>query len=386
MTDVHPPPQRQNGSGSQRPSTESRYRRSRSTIVIGTLLAMPMALAANLASARTEIVRWTHPNVGAIARFEVLVGTSSRNYGAPVSVGLPQADALGVFSASVDVADGADVFLAIRAVDTSGRVSLPSNERFRPAPAVSPPPPPPSSPAPTPGVSAGSVIPPDPNAVVRFDFDSGSAPNWLDTRANNSMLVDDSLFTVVSVGGNPALSTRSGSLNIHSHFVGSPSGLKNLILTGRLAIETAGGGAGVTAYSQYPSSDTYYRLRTNGGNYTFELAGHPHSTFDCRGTTDTGVVAEVGSWYEFELTIANEGAANRISASVWKQGSPRPTTPQAECLDSTANRPLSGTIGVWSGGTGAKYWDDLEVVPISGTAAPTGPPLPPVLLNVEAVN
>ena len=86
------------------------------------------------------------------------------------------------------------------------------------------------------------------------------------------------------------------------------------------------------------------------------------------------------------MTIVNEGTGNRMTATVWKQGDPKPSSPQANCVDTASNRPLSGTVGVWSGGTGAKYWDDLEVVAISGPPAPTGPPDPPILLSVEPVN
>jgi hypothetical protein len=367
----------------------SRSRFTKSSIILGLLFLAMLPFAAGVASARTEVMRWTHAAPENLVRFEALVRTSSQNYGAPTSLGLPQADAQGIYEASIVVADDADVFLVVRAVDNSAQVSPPSNQRFRAAPTSSGgggttvEPPIVTEPPIISSLENGTEIPPNPDAIARFDFDSGTATNWLDTGAHSSMVEDDTLFSVVSVGGNSALTTQSGSPNIHSHFVGNPSNLQNLTLTGRMAIETTSGDVGVTAYSQYPTADTYYRLRTNVDTASFELAGHPHSSSSCSGTIDTGVVAKAGVWYQFELVIANAGSANRIAATVWQQGSPRPSSPQVECFDSASNRPLAGTIGVWSAGSSAKYWDDLEIVAVSGPVVTAEPPLPPILISVE---
>jgi hypothetical protein len=345
-----------------------------SSMTMGLLIVASLVLAAEVASARTETLRWTHPVPQDLARFEAFIGTSSGAYGAPSSLGLPQADGQGVFSATIEVADEADVYIAIRAVDNAGLTSSLSNERIRIAPGSG------GSGDTSGGLSTGTEIPANLDALVRFDFNSNAAADWFDTAAENSMSQDDRLFTVFSIGSNPALTTQSASTNIHSHFVGDPSAFRNIVLTGRMAVGNSGGAVGVTAYSQYPSADVYYRLRSTGGGGNFSLSGHPDS---CSGNADTGVPLQVDVWYEFELTISNEGVANRISASVWKQGAPKPGSPQAECVDSSTSRPLAGTVGVWAMGTGTKYWDDLEVVALPGTTGGSGPPEPPVLLRVE---
>ena len=366
----------------------TKFRRSsiRSSVGTGFIFLSALLLVAGVASAREEVLRWTHPDASGLARFQALVGSSPGNYGAPISLGLPQPDAQGVYSASISVADDANVYVAMQAVDSAGVASFPSNERYRPSPTA----PPPDggsggtsdiSPTPT-SLAQGVQIPADPNATLRFDFNSGTASNWLDTESDNSMTANDTLFTVGSVGNDPALRTTSTATNIHSHFVGSPNNLNNLVYTGRMATDDSGGGVGVTAYSQYPTADIYYRLRSERAGNPFVLAGHPHN---CSGNDNTGVVLRENTWYEFELSITNESVGTRISAKVWKQGDSKPSSAQAECVDSSPSRNLLGTIGVWSMRSGGKYWDDLQVVTAAGDGSgsgSSGPIAPPRLIEV----
>jgi hypothetical protein len=359
------------------------------SIATGFLGLVALLLSTGVATARTEVLRWTHPDPSGIARFEALVGTSSGNYGAPVFLGLPTPDSDGVFSASIEVADDADVYFAMQAVNDAGEVSPPSNERYRAAPST-------TSGGTTSGTGStggttsgsgletGSEIPATADALLRFDFASGSQTDWQDTTANNGLSADDSLFSVQSIGGNPALTTQSTDTNIHSHFVGEPSDLTNVVYTGRMAIASSGGGVGVTAYSQYPSADVYYRLRVIRDGDTFQIANHYDS---CSGDTNTGVTAQPGVWYEFEFTVSSTGSANRITAKVWKQGDAKPSSPQADCEDSASGRPGSGTIGVWSMGSGEKLWDDLEVSATSsgGSVIVSEPLSPPVLISIDPV-
>lgn len=332
--------------------------------------------AARVSEARVEILRWTHPNVAEIQRFEAQVGLQSGVYTETIDLGKPQADAEGIYSNSIDVGDQDSVFIVLVGIGTTGLSSMVSNEIQRSGSSTG---------GADTGSAGGSVT--DPAGVNRFEFSEISADSdWLDTRSGNSMIEDDSLFTVVNVSGNPALSTSSPDQNIHSHLRGSSNYRSNVRIRGRMSIDTNTAGVGVTAYSQYPTSDIYYRLRRTEGN-TFELAAHTTNTLTCS-SSDTGVLPEVGSWYEFELTIENLPDRNRIRASVWKQGSQQPAVPQAECFDFAPTRPLGGTVGVWSMSSGQKFWDDLEIMPLSGSGLEGGsltPPTPPILIDVVPV-
>jgi hypothetical protein len=353
------------------------YRRIRALFQLN--LAMRAALllcvvlcGAKVASARDEVLRWTHPDTASIQAFEALVGTQQGNYVQVFDLGLPQADGQGVMSNSIEVGDNENVYIAIRAIGLTGLASPASNERLRAAPSGGTTPPP---------GEAGATLPPtDPAAITHIDFATAPISDWLDTQAGNSMIEDSSLFSIASFSGESSLSTQSEATNIHSHFVGSPNIWSNVVIRGRMAASSANSGIGVTAYSQYPSSDTYYRLRSSGAS-TFEISSHPDGGFACAGA-DTGVSPKAGVWYEFEWSIENLSAGNRIEARVWLQGDARPSSAQAECLDTTAGRPLAGAIGVWSMGTGQKYWDDFEIVTLSGAGAVGEPPAPPILIDV----
>ena len=211
-------------------------------------------------------------------------------------------------------------------------------------------------------VDGGVPTQPIPGAANRFDFTSSavglSSPPWFDTRANYSRTEDDSLFGVVALGTNRVLHSDSTEDAIHSHTEGSGNVWTNFVLHGRMAVDHPAATIGVTTYSQYPASDAYYRLANNNGG-SFVLEGRPG--LSCSGV-DTGVVAAAGTWYRFELDVVDRGTTNEIRAKIWREGDSEPGAFQVTCVDATNNRPRQGTIGVYSGGAGQKYWDDIEIV------------------------
>jgi hypothetical protein len=98
-----------------------------------------------VAQARTEVLRWTHPDAGSVASFEIYFGTASRVYRTPVDTGKPAPDATGVYSATLAIpADVEDepLYIALRAIGEDGQKSAFSNERIRTPEGYEPPPPP----------------------------------------------------------------------------------------------------------------------------------------------------------------------------------------------------------------------------------------------------
>lgn len=333
-----------------------------------------LALFAVAAEAREEILRWRHSDPGRVAHFEASIGTTPGaesqvlNLGKPVPVD-------GVFYATITVSDDLDAYIRLRAVADDASASPFSAERMRPGDSLSAP------------VAGGTASPANPDAIARYDFGSDPAgtavSGWVDTGANNSLVRDDTLFSVASIDGNRVLTTSSYATDIHSHreLQGVPYSL--LTYTGRMATDRDSGALGVTAHSQYPLSNVYYRLG-RAANGRFEITGHPD--LNCA-NPDTGVTPAAGTWMRFEMTITEQSGSTRIDARVWPDGQARPVTAQAMCTDSSAQRSLAGTVGVWASGVGRKYWDDLEVTvpdgaPGSGTNAP---PAPPVLLQIIPV-
>ena len=195
-----------------------------------------------------------------------------------------------------------------------------------------------------------------------FDtYTTASDPvDWIDTAANNSMAENDTLFEIFDLNGNKVFGTTSTQTNIHSHHTGAGiDALSGYEYSGRMMMTSSNGDIGITFFSQYPNTDTYYRLRKYGTD-AFHIAPHPHGT-QVGGDTDTGVFPSPNVWYWFRILVEDTGSHTEIRAKVWPENSVEPAEWQLDCYDSSASRLKAGTIGVWSMGSGSKYWDNLTV-------------------------
>jgi hypothetical protein len=351
---------------------------------LAVLVAACLALPAG-AWARTETIRWSYSDASRVTGFRVHLGASSGTYSSTLEVGKPS-PVSGVYSVTVSVADGAVAYSAISAYNAT-QTSPYSNERRLDPPATTPPPPPPPPPPDPP------PPPPPTGASWSSAFESHAAGDdpsgWVDTRANNSMATDDALFEVKAIGSNKAFATSSTETNIHSHFVTSESARWSAYeFTGRMRISDANGGIGVTALSQYPQRDQYYRLRRlKGASYTaFHLAPHPDAKVVSCASRSTGVSPAANTWYRFRFQVSAGSAATTVRAKVWTDGSAEPSAWQVDCRDDRSDRYVAGAPGVWSMGPGSKFWDDLAIVPLGGSGPAPEPdpdaevPAAPILL------
>jgi len=90
--------------------------------------------APSMAEARTELLRWTHPDPGSVAGFNVYFGTVSRSYGDPVNAEKPTPDSAGIHSFNLQVpvsVENERLYIAVTALDGDGQESAYSNERIR---------------------------------------------------------------------------------------------------------------------------------------------------------------------------------------------------------------------------------------------------------------
>jgi len=191
-------------------------------------------------------------------------------------------------------------------------------------------------------------------------YAAGTDPvNWLDTGAGNSMEEDDGLFQVFDLSGEKVLGTTSSEPNIHSHYLGiETDGLSSYEFSGRLMRTTTNGSIGVTFFSQYPTTDAYYRLRIIGTD-SFQLSAH--GTTVQGDSIDTGVIATPNVWYEFAIAVEDSGTQTEIRAKVWQEGTAEPLNWQIIAFDDSPDRLTAGKVGVWSYLAGGRYWDDLTV-------------------------
>lgn len=363
-------------------------RSNRRRLAMIAFLALVGVMAAFQAHARPELLRWAHPSPGEVQDFEARVRAADGSGEQILSLSVP-ALRDGIYEATIEVGDG-NKLIALRAVGPGGVLSDWSSERFRADPSASD-----SGGSGDDGgsgdsgdgsvpVAGGTPLTPTPGATQRFDFtgstDGTSVAPWVDTRANYSLQTDDALFGVTTLGSNSVLFSDSTANDIHSHADGNGNVWSDFELRGRMAIDHPSAAIGVTTYSQYRTGDAYYRLgRTSGG--PFVLEGRPALSCSSSGTP---VTPAAGEWYRFELDVQDTGSSNQIRAKVWRQGDAEPSGYSLSCVDSSAQRPSGGRIGVWSGGTGSKYWDDFEVVLGQGSGT-TEPPAPPVLIQIIPV-
>ena len=198
--------------------------------------------------------------------------------------------------------------------------------------------------------------------------------NWFDTARDNSMSHDEAMFKVFDVEGQKVSGTaQTATTNIHSHYIGAGSeSWTNYEYTGRMRISGVRDGIGVTFFSDYPNTDSYYRLRRQGSG-AFHISPHG-SGIGCSGTTDTGVVPAANAWYLFKIQVENTSSQTEVRARVWREGSSEPASWQASCSD-TGTRRTSGTVGLWgvvSGqDSGTKHWDDLVTKSLTSPQGPT---------------
>jgi hypothetical protein len=197
------------------------------------------------------------------------------------------------------------------------------------------------------------------------NYPVGSSPSdWINTKAGNSMAEDKQLFKVFSINQNNVFGTTSTLTNIHSHHLKSYiDKLSSFEYSGRMMVTHSDGGIGVTFLSHYPFADNYYRLRRyKGSSSSFHLAPHPHATAKVFGITDSGVVPKPNQWYNFRILVENTGKRTEILAKVWPHNTSEPLQWQIDAYDDTSKRFVSGTAGMWSGGAGSKYWDDIKLL------------------------
>ncbi len=394
--------------------------RSRNRLALIGLVAIAGAVFTTQAHARSELLRWTHTRPGDVQDFRVHIRNPDGSDAQFLSLNVPAQDSSGVFSVSVEVGEG-DKLVSMRAVGPGGVESEWTNPQLRsgppapapapepepapapapapepepaPAPAPAPEPEPAPAPAPAPEPEPGAAVTPvgggisvgtTTGATQSYNFTNNAlgsfVTNWRETGEGFSLVADQLQFDVATLGANHVLRSNSGDANSHAHASGGGDSWSNYEVRGRMAVDSADAGIGVTTYSQFPSDIAYYRLGRQPGG-AFMLEGRP--SIACANTS-TGLTPAPGEWYRFKLFVQDVGGVNRISAKIWNERSAEPSTPQVLCEDASSQRLSGGGIGTWSGGgEGTKYWDDFEVI-LSDGGGGTEPLEPPILLQVVPV-
>lgn len=170
--------------------------------------------------------------------------------------------------------------------------------------------------------------------------------SWISTKQGNSMEVDETLFS----WDGEALRSNSVKTNTHSHI--SSLSLESFEYVVRIFIPNDFTGAGITFHSNYPASDTYYRIRGYPGG-TFGIEPHPDET---RGDHDFGIAIPVcsgvsvlqGTFWVRAQVLVLEGKT-QIRAKIWEESKKEPGNWQIDVFDTSETRLREGKFGVWVG-------------------------------------
>ncbi len=327
-------------------------------------------LAASSASARIEVVSWSHVMPCSVDGFELRYGTSPGTLDNIVDVGRPR-QAGAHFSYELDVPENQEIYVCVAAVlgqltsACSNQVTIETASEDEQL----------SQPAPE-----------EDQRTWCEDFTDGSrGPAWIDTAADSSLQGTSGMFDVAAVDGDIALTTDGPDNGIHSHFLGAD--LQGTPATqwsayeysGEMQFSEAGGGVGVTLYSRYNVERSYYRLGRQPLTGTFRLERDQiDPSWKCV-AAGQAVYVVPGEWYAFRVQAQDEATQTTLQAKVWRSDESEPSGFQWLCTDIRPNRQLAGAIGVWSTGSGAKAWDSLHVanLPVAGLGAPGKPELVP---------
>jgi hypothetical protein len=330
------------------------------------LLTLGVLLLASTAEAKTVTLRWSHidPAGEALTSFRLYQRAPSSGWGAPVELQISDVTVSGgVYSYDVDVDDNSIAIFSATALAGSDESAKSSELQILPeVPNL---------------VPGGSYL-----TQNSFDASSPQPALWIDTNAGNSMSANDSLFRESTLNSNGVMMTVSEETNIHSHVIPTnPGEWTNYEYRGRMMRTETGGGIGVTAYSDYPYSDSYYRLRSSGSSSPLHLSPHPNGEALTCGSTTTGVIPAANTWIQFRIRVQTLPGSTTFQASAWPEGSSEPSTWQIECLDDRPDRLIGGSVGTWSMSEGDKYWDDIEVERLVPEDEAPGGALPaPILL------
>jgi hypothetical protein len=132
-------------------------------------------------------------------------------------------------------------------------------------------------------------------------------------------------------------------------------------VTGRMLAESSRGRFGLLVYNQRLSGGASIGLLRGRRSDTFRVSVIGGSPSSCDGRSDTLVRPSVGEWQQFRLRATNDGTAVHVQARIWRDGTAEPTTWEADCTTAPGAVAGSGTFGVWSYGSSAKYWDDIVI-------------------------
>jgi predicted MPP superfamily phosphohydrolase len=182
---------------------------------------------------------------------------------------------------------------------------------------------------------------------------------------------------VAEFDGNRALALGKSTGNSFTHYLpgGEWLGWVGYEFSGRFYYADASGGLGILFGSRMPrGEDTFFRLRRYKDGPIWELGSRGVSS--AQGATSSGLRTAPKTWYHFRARWERVNGQAHIQSRLWPEGEAEPAEWSVDCLSewtsevltALGTEPFAGTIGFWGVDAGDKYFDDLEVRSLDGSA------------------
>lgn len=161
---------------------------------------------------------------------------------------------------------------------------------------------------------------------------------------------------------NKFLSAGPTELNSYLHFIAPDEAIwPNYDFTGSLCFSEFAG-VGLTFYSHYNRfSDIFYRIRLTH-DLSLELAPHGPDAANMSGKCNTTMPLQAANWYNFRIRCQTLTDRTEIKSRFWPRELSEPETWHIDCQDSSSDRLIDGTIGIWvNGPQGEKLFDNFQL-------------------------
>ncbi|HKC52554.1 MAG TPA: hypothetical protein VKF60_17325, partial [Myxococcota bacterium] len=130
---------------------------------------------------------------------------------------------------------------------------------------------------------------------------------------------------------------------------------------------------GIAARVTNSDGSRYFQLaQVDGGPWIVRGRNEPALT--CRTGTPLRVTQLPDRWYSVRFRVTQKSGLTRLRAKVWPVFGPQPPAWQVDCWTTLTTSADTGSFALQRGGSGSVYFDDVAVLPVTGTIEPIPPP------------
>jgi hypothetical protein len=321
-------------------------------------VCLALALLTLPAIARADaVLLHFYPPAGAVAGYKVYsaLQTTGTITSAPIDAGARAPDATGTASYSLAGLDPALSYsVELTAYDARGVESRRSNR-----------------------VTIGPRVETLGTPIWSSDFNVYApgvhVPDFVDSSGDTVTATGTDLFFVAYLSdGSRAFGTAADPGAVATRWVGPASdGRGSYEISGRVRSGGLNTQAGIAA--RVTGNGTRYFALAQSAGGAWVVSGSDEPALTCASGPAMGVTQSLARWYSFKFRVTRSLGLTRLRAKVWLGGTAEPATWQADCWTTLRSTADSGSFALLRGDIGTAYFDDVAVLPVTGTLDPIPP-------------